>query len=171
MEEQDDGKEDDDVGKFSKSLDKLHESSGEEYVMKRFALFLDADEGYQMGEIVKEEPNQVKVRVKGNKIFTVSPKKIQVLSPEVVQLIRGEEGGTCNTNDDEIERKNLEYQLAPSNDITEPPTCGENVKSCLCCTPRDDLNSTQFKRNVRRSINFLVLSSRKKKNNFFHAHP
>ena len=152
--------EEDDVGKFSKSIDKLY--SEEEHVPKQFALFLDADEGYQMGEIMKTGKETVKLRTKQKKIFSVPRRSIQLLSAEVVQLIKGEDAPSCNTNDDEAERKNLEYQLAPTNDITEPPTCCENVKSCFCCTPRDDLNSTKFKRNVRRSINFLVLSSRKK---------
>lgn len=146
------------VGDFCKSIEKLHE-----HVPTQFALFLDAAEGYQMGEIVKTGKKIITLKTKQNKTFSVSPGSIQVLSAEVVQLIKGEEDSqSCNTNNDEVETKNLEYQLAPTNDITEPPTCGENAKNCLCCIPRDDLNSTQFKRNVRRSINFLVLSSRKK---------
>jgi len=148
-------------GKLSKSIDKLY-TNEEKHVPKEFALFLDSEEGYQMGEIVKKEKDKVKLKTKKNKVFMVRLGDFQILSPEIVRLVKGEEESSCNTQDDETEKRNLEYQLAPTNDITEPQTCLENIKNCVLCRPRDDLNSTRFRRNVRRSINFLVLSSRKK---------
>jgi hypothetical protein len=143
---------------FEESIQKMQQGISE-YKPSTFALYLDAN-GYQMVELVTEEENgSVKVRTQTDKFFMCPKTSLKILQPEVVQLIKGETD--LSTKDDEIEKKNLEYQLSPTADISEELTCCQKFMNC-CSPPRDDLRSNKFRRTVRRSINFLNLSARKK---------
>ena len=142
---------------FEESIQKMQQGISE-YKPSTFALYLDAN-GYQMVEILEEENDKVKVRTQTDKFFLCPKTSLKILQPEVVQLIKGETD--LSTKDDEIEKKNLEYQLSPSADISEELTCCQKFMNC-CSPPRDDLRSNKFRRTVRRSINFLNLTSRKK---------
>lgn len=144
-----------------RSILKLQESV-DEFKPAEYGMFLDA-RGWHMVEIMEKIDNQMKVKTQKNKIFVVPSKRINILQPEVVQLIKAETDSVASTRDDEVEKKNLDFQLAPSNDISEPLSCCQKCFHCFMChAPRDDLRSNKFRRNVRRSINFLNLSSRKK---------
>ena len=108
-----------------RSILKLQESV-DEYKPAQYGMFLDAN-GWHMVEIIEKIDNQMKVKTQKNKIFVVPSNKITILQPEVVQLIKGETDSVASTRDDEVEKKNLDWQLAPSNDISEP------LSSCQKC--------------------------------------
>ena len=128
---------------FEESIQKMHQGITE-YKPSTFALFLDAN-GYQMVDLIAEEENgSVKVRTQTDKFFMCPKSSLKILQPEVVQLIKGETENDISTNDDEIEKKNLNYQLSPSADISEELTCCEKIVNC-CSPPRDDLRSNKWR--------------------------
>jgi len=133
----------------------------------KYGLYLDAEDGHVMVRIIKEESDEhlVVVKTNNNKMIVVEKKSVKIIGPEIVQLIKinTDDTETITTFDDQVEHQNLMHQLAPSNDMTIEPTCCQRLYRTLCCRPpRDDINSNKFRRNVRRSVNFLPLSARKK---------
>lgn len=157
-------KEEEDDEKISdqfESIGKLHEERP--YKPLELGIFTDAN-GTQMVEILKKTDHKFTVKNKLEKIFEVESKLIKILSPEMAQWVKHEAYSESNsTREDDVEKRNLEYQLSPNYDISEKITCCARICSIVSCrAPRDDLRSKKFRRNVRRSINFLNITTRKK---------
>ena len=143
------------------SIGKLH---GERtYNPLELGIFTDAN-GTQMVEVMKKKDGVFTVKTKSEKIFEVDSKLVKILSPEMAQWVKNEAYSESNsTREDDVEKRNLEHQLSPNYDISEKITCCSRVYSIVSCrAPRDDLRSKKFRRNVRRSINLLNITTRKK---------
>ena len=88
----------------------------------------------------------------------------QKFTLEMAQWVKNEAYSESNsTREDDVEKRNLNHQLSPNYDITEKVSCCSRMCSLIMCkAPRDDIRSKKFRRNVRRSINFLNITTRKK---------
>lgn len=143
------------------SIGKLHEE--EVYKPVELALFTDAN-GVQLVEIIKKTGQTYTLKNKMEKTFDASRDLVKQLSPEMAQWVKNEAYSESNsTREDDVEKRNLNHQLSPNYDISEKiPCCSRICTMILCRAPRDDIRSKKFRRNVRRSINFLNITTRKK---------
>jgi hypothetical protein len=135
---------------------KLQEGKAGEY-----GLYLDPDAGYEMVRIVKEEEGAAHVRLANDTALVVSAKQITRLDPAIAHFVRREQAK--DPFDSTTELANLRFQLSPPAKFARKRYCCRAIFDGLCCRPpKDDMKSARFRRNIRRSLNFLDLSPSRK---------
>lgn len=126
-----------------------------------YGLYLDPDQGYEMVRIFKEEEGMVHVRRSNDTAIVVPAKQITRLDPTIAHFVRQEQAKDPFESTTEL--ANLQYQLSPQAKFADRRHCCRWIADSLCCRPpKDDVKSDRFRRNIRRSLNFLDLSPSKK---------
>lgn len=126
-----------------------------------YGLYLDPDQGYEMVRIVKEEEGMVHVRRANDTAIVVPAKQVTRLDPAIAHFVRQEQAKDPFASATELD--NLQYQLSPQAKFADKRPCCRWLTDSLCCRPpKDDVKSDRFRRNIRRSLNFLDLAPSKK---------
>ena len=126
-----------------------------------YGLYLDPDHGYEMVRIVKEEEGMAHLRLSNDTAIVVPAKQITRLDPTIAHFVRQEQAKDPFESTTEL--ANLQYQLSPQAKFADRRHCCRWIADSLCCRPpKDDVKSDRFRRNIRRSLNFLDLSPSKK---------